>query len=601
MADPPELEPVDPTLCIDVDAPGESCGGLFEHKNSSGLCAMCYMTKNNAPRAEEMKTWPQCDGCSAQFKLLKGPRYGICLKKDQLASAPVEPRLPLAVQDLNFPPAADPTTKTLQDLQTQARRDAMAARTLHKSGSKALTGSGSLQAAVAKGTARQITLYLVPMTSSGSRTDATRILANATRSFPEDMTRTDALTHLLRHWNLDWEKYCSQSLAPEHVSLRLLGNVGIEPHSTHGTLGHFLDTHERVHGNHPKKIIQGPTTLRLPAPAIYLEGFISVTDFETSTGTQAPYFVHTEKENRKRKTSQTNTQELASSKRSRTFCAGSFALRVFRCPWFLKGRLFICEVSILNDGAVNIEFPDLNDLEKLTTLTCLLQDAPFDQGKTKKVHKVILDGLPWVTKRFFNIGAGEGVVEIQENYHQVVKEVTHLSKAGYFLKRFIMEANKQAVDITQGIEVTEFKLGIEVVQDTCGPSKASGFSLDQYQLASSAQIESKSNHGIIVWLFEPRCSSTVSHWSGTNDLESTVLADLQTATTIDEDGNGIQVLFDVMFHTLDASSGVGNHGMTGIDTFLEQHECVDRCKQLHLQRGGFSTESAVEDSDEDDG
>ncbi|KAJ7339842.1 kinase-like domain-containing protein, partial [Mycena albidolilacea] len=229
---------------------------------------------------------------------------------------------------------------------------------------------------------------------------------------------------------------------------------------------------------------------------------------------------------------------------------------------------------------------------------------------------------------FFNIGAGEGVVEIQENYHQVVKEVTRLSKAGYFLKRFILEANKQAVDITQG--VTEFKLGVEVVQDTCGPSKASGFSLDQYQLASSAQIESESNHGIIVWLFEPRRSSTVSHWSGTNEyppwhrnklgstlnafthytyllsLESTVLADLQSVlrvgfilmqhthlfiqatTTIDEDGNGIQVC------------GVGDHGMAGINTFLEKHECVDRCKQLRLQRGGFATKPALEDSDDNE-
>ncbi|KAJ6507599.1 hypothetical protein DFH09DRAFT_942908, partial [Mycena vulgaris] len=165
-------------------------------------------------------------------------------------------------------------------------------------------------------------------------------------------------------------------------------------------------------------------------------------------------------------------------------------------------------------------------------------------------------GLPWVAKRFFNIGAGEGVVEIQENYHQVVKEVTRLSKAGYFLKRFIVEVNKQAVDITQGIEVTEFKLGVEVVQDTCGPSKASGFSLDQYQLASSARIESEPNHGIFVWLFEPRRSSTVSHWSGTNEyppwhrnklgstlnafthyayllsLESTVFADLQSVLRV---------------------------------------------------------------------
>lgn len=64
----------------------------------------------------------------------------------------------------------------------------------------------------------------------------------------------------------------------EHISLRLLGNVGIQPHSTLGTLGHFFDTHDRVHGNHPKKILQGPSTLKLPSPAIYIEGFISVKD-----------------------------------------------------------------------------------------------------------------------------------------------------------------------------------------------------------------------------------------------------------------------------------------------------------------------------------
>ncbi|KAJ6624002.1 hypothetical protein B0H10DRAFT_1785456, partial [Mycena sp. CBHHK59/15] len=76
------------------------------------------------------------------------------------------------------------------------------------------------------------------------------------------------------------------------------------------------------------------------------------------------------------------------------------------------------------------------------------------------------------------------------------------------------------------------------------PSKASGFSLDQYKAAGDPSI--------IVWLFEPRCSSKVTHWSGTNEYpawhqnklgntlnafahcgylfsqESTVLADLQS-------------------------------------------------------------------------
>ncbi|KAJ6580234.1 kinase-like domain-containing protein, partial [Mycena sp. CBHHK59/15] len=128
----------------------------------------------------------------------------------------------------------------------------------------------------------------------------------------------------------------------------------------------------------------------------------------------------------------------------------------------------------------------------------------------------------------------------------------------------------------------------------------------------------------VVWLFEPRRSSTVKHWSGTNDYpawhqsklgntlgafthwaylfsqESIVLADLQTAAAIDKNGEGIQVLFDVMTHTLDGSSGVGDHGEPGIKTFLEKHECVNRCKYLRLSRDGFESDSEPPvESDED--
>lgn len=76
----------------------------------------------------------------------------------------------------------------LQDAQVNARRDAMLARTLPKGTAKSGASSGSLQVAVAKGAPRQITVYLVPLTSSGTRTEASRILANATRAFPEDIS-----------------------------------------------------------------------------------------------------------------------------------------------------------------------------------------------------------------------------------------------------------------------------------------------------------------------------------------------------------------------------------------------------------------------------
>ncbi|KAJ7435543.1 hypothetical protein B0H11DRAFT_1937477 [Mycena galericulata] len=39
----------------------------------------------------------------------------------------------------------------------------------------------------------------------------------------------------------------------------------------------------------------------------------------------------------------------------------------------------------------------------------------------------------------------------------------------------------------------------------------------------------------------------------------------QGATAMDENGEGIQVLFDVMTHTLDGFSGIGDHGKPGIN------------------------------------
>ncbi|KAJ7261433.1 hypothetical protein C8J57DRAFT_1232299 [Mycena rebaudengoi] len=90
------------------------------------------------------------------------------------------------------------------------------------------------------------------------------------------------------------------------------------------------------------------------------------------------------------------------------------------------------------------------------------------------VHMAIYDGLLWVAKCSCNIGAGEGQVDIQENLDQVVKEVTRLCKLGYFVTRFIGEARKQDVEIEQGIRVTDFKLGVEIVDNAVGPSNKFG-------------------------------------------------------------------------------------------------------------------------------
>ncbi|KAJ7854710.1 hypothetical protein B0H14DRAFT_2579723 [Mycena olivaceomarginata] len=164
---------------------------------------------------------------------------------------------------------------------------------------------------------------------------------------------------------------------------------------------------------------------------------------------------------------------------------------------------------------------------------------------------------------------GEGTVEIQENHLHLIKKACRLSTTQYFLEQFITAARQQDVDIEKG------------------PSIASGFSLEQCT-AIHEEDQSSIQEGIVVWLVEPR----------RNSKESTVLADIQSATAIKAHGEGIEVLFDMMAHTLDGSSGVGDHGKSGIETFLQKHECGNRCRYLRLSCDGFA--HSLDSTDEEE-
>ncbi|KAJ7741915.1 kinase-like domain-containing protein [Mycena olivaceomarginata] len=221
---------------------------------------------------------------------------------------------------------------------------------------------------------------------------------------------------------------------------------------------------------------------------------------------------------------------------------------------------------------------------------------PCSDCKSRVIH----DGLPWVAKRFFNIGTGEGQVEIQDNYDQITKEGAQLSKAGYFLERFIGEAKRQTVDIENGIILR---------------------SLSICSLLTTITFR---NQSYVIWLFETRRSSPVKHWGGTNEYpawyqnklgsilnafahyvylfsqESTVPADLQTATVVNENGEGVQVLFDIMTHTLNGLSSVGDHGKSGITGFLKKHECGNRCHNLRLSCDGFDCDEPSHEASENE-
>ncbi|KAJ7303503.1 hypothetical protein DFH08DRAFT_945304 [Mycena albidolilacea] len=194
-------------------------------------------------------------------------------------------------------------------------------------------------------------------------------------------------------------------------------------------------------------------------------------------------------------------------------------------PGFTKIPFAFAAVSVAKDGVVTVDWPNLQDLDNPPS-SYLLCDTPFDQGK------------------------------------------------------------RQDQEGSQDIEVTDFNLGVEVIEAGAGPSIASGFSLEQYK-AVHEEDKLSIQEGIVVWLFEP-------------SQESTVLADIQImcATAIKADGEGIEVLFDMMAHTLDGSSGVGDHGKSGIKTFLQKHKCGNRCRYLRLSCDGFA--HSLDSTDEEE-
>ncbi|KAJ7577901.1 kinase-like domain-containing protein, partial [Mycena floridula] len=111
----------------------------------------------------------------------------------------------------------------------------------------------------------------------------------------------------------------------------------------------------------------------------------------------------------------------------------------------------------------------------------------------------------------------------------------------------------------------------------------------------------------VTWLLEERRPTGTKRWSGTNDhpshhsnrLGSTLnafahfaflyshktlsLRTCKVSCPFKGAGKVVNILFDIMTHTINEDSGVGDHGEEGIAQFVAQHECVERCKELGLE------------------
>ncbi|KAJ7924823.1 hypothetical protein B0H13DRAFT_1560874, partial [Mycena leptocephala] len=86
-------------------------------------------------------------------------------------------------------------------------------------------------------------------------------------------------------------------------------------------------------------------------------------------------------------------------------------------------------------------------------------------------------------------------------------------------------------------------------------------------------------------------TNVFQHFSYLLSNKTPFLADIQASESHNPSSKA-SVLFNLMSNTLDGTSGAGDHGEQGIKTFLDQHQCVQKCAQMELK--------ALRDSEEEE-
>ncbi|KAI1791093.1 kinase-like domain-containing protein [Ganoderma leucocontextum] len=372
----------------------------------------------------------------------------------------------------------------------------------------------------------------------------------------------DALTDALQYWNrCKWNEISECSLGRDDVTLRWNGNHVPERNSEHGTVADFYDIH---HSLTHRDIFFGkvPGAMKhMKGQWMRLELFIDVEAFEQRTGVSAP--------------------DEAKSANARKRAA----------PSQISNNAETGEITISwdeNAGAV--------------VTPARIADTVDSMGKTKKVFLAELDsGKPFVAKRFFEIGHGSERVSCKENTDLLQLEAQRLVLGKYFFDLFYERARGLDAEVCDDFAFTSCYLAREIVGPN-GPSKASGISQESW-----ASLTEKDPDSTIIWLLEPRRSKSVTRWSGTLahskradkrhstmgafvhfaydwSQQTVVFADLQSSAG-KLPGPHMQygnILFDVMTHTPEGESGVGDHSIDGILSFLKGHSCHKACEDLQL-------------------
>ncbi|KAJ7170405.1 kinase-like domain-containing protein, partial [Mycena crocata] len=441
-------------------------------------------------------------------------------------------------------------------------------------------------------------------------------LGNSSKLWANSVYLNDIKSDVVKTVNIEWTKNTPIPLIDEDTSFRWAGARLLELDTSGLSLGEFY-----VYYSAPSKSL------------IYLANVPTMFKHFAKSAKTQPFIcleLYINMDNVARKRAQTkSTAENSSSdahKNKQARPTGMLSLINFLLPsseFSLSKRR---GSSVVQKQSV-IKFKKINPVTAILTGECSLiemdevycgyiLDKPFASGTMKHAYDLQLDnGDQYVAKRFFMVNSddAEDSVSVEVNRIEIEGEAIRLAVGKWFLDAFyrFCKSYKDTVAVDPKIVITDAFLAIEVDQ----PSKA-----------SAVPIISDEEEGI-TWLVERKRPTTVIKYSGTlvhrsnhRDMRSAtisafahfvfghskasyILADLQgmfchkeSTHILTKDG---LVLFDVMAHTPEGKSGVGDFGKKGIKSFVKDHKCGEICGGLMLHE--FYPLKLNDNEEDDDG
>ncbi|KAH6903747.1 kinase-like domain-containing protein [Coprinopsis sp. MPI-PUGE-AT-0042] len=218
----------------------------------------------------------------------------------------------------------------------------------------------------------------------------------------------------------------------------------------------------------------------------------------------------------------------------------------------------------------------------------VVEKTEFASGQTKTAYRVYFLGdssKKYAAKCFYNVGDATGAVSHKVNFVNLRDELLRAHNIKTSVKSFLQHAEESEVSVSN-LSVDDTFI-LKVVE---GKMKEHAWIVDPlYEGADVLKFSGTSCAGNNNDTLLGRTCNAFAHYSWSDSEGSVVWVDIEGIKTSSMAVNSHRqgpwrfVLFDLLRHTDDQFSGLGDRGFIGIYDFLQDHQCNAICQDLGLK------------------